>query len=65
MRLGDTFGPSLRKFLQREVDLVLQRRRVGESLRQQILAEATEQLVELVVKDVFRFKSRRPMGLRA
>ena len=35
------------EFLLKEVDLVLQRRRVRESLRQRILAEATEQLVEL------------------
>jgi hypothetical protein len=47
------------EFLHREVDLVLQRRRVGESLRQQIVAEATEQLVELVVKDVYRTRARR------
>jgi hypothetical protein len=53
------------EFLLREVDLVLQRRRVGELLRQQILVEATEQLVELVVKDVYRFKSRRAVGRAA
>ena len=53
------------EFLLREVDLVLQRRRVGELLRQQILVEATEQLVELVVKDVYRFKSRRVVGRAA
>lgn len=47
------------EFLLKEVDLVLQRRRVGESLRQQILAEATEQLLELVVKDVSRTRFRR------
>ena len=40
------------EFLDKEVDLVLQRRRVRASLRQRILAEATEQIVELVVKDV-------------
>ena len=48
------------EFLVREVDLVLQRRRVRESLRRRILAEATEQVVELVLKDVHRAKSRRP-----
>jgi hypothetical protein len=52
-------------FLLKEVDLVLQRRRVREALRQQILAEATEQLVELVVKDVYRSKSRRPLARAA
>ncbi|MGA2259265.1 MAG: hypothetical protein ABSG53_31720 [Thermoguttaceae bacterium] len=56
------FAPEV---LLKEVDLVLQRRRVGESLRYQILAEATEQLVELVVKDVYRFKSRRSIGRAA
>jgi hypothetical protein len=53
------------EFLSKEVDLVLQRRRVRESLRQQILAEAAEQLVELVVKDVHRTKSRRSVGRAA
>jgi len=56
------FAPEV---LLREVDLVLQRRRVGEFLRQQILAEATEQLVELVVKDIHRFKSGRSIGRAA
>ncbi len=46
-------------FLLCEVDMVLRRRRVRESLRQKILAEATEQVVELVLKDVSRAKSRR------
>jgi hypothetical protein len=53
------------EFLLKEVDLVLQRRRVRESLRQRILAEATDQLVELVVKDVYRTKSRRSIGRAA
>ena len=53
------------EFLQKEVDLVLQRRRVRESLRQRILAEATEQLVELVVKDIYRTKSRRSVSRAA
>ena len=53
------------EFLLKEVDLVLQRRRVGESLRQQILAEATEQLVELVVKDVSRTRFRRSVSKAA
>lgn len=53
------------EFLLKEVDLVLQRRRVRESLRQRILAEATEQLVELVLKDVYRTKSRRSMARAA
>ncbi|MEI8374155.1 MAG: hypothetical protein WCJ35_15130 [Planctomycetota bacterium] len=52
------------EFLLKEVDSVLQRRRVRESLRQRILAEATEQLVELVIKDVYRTKSR-PSIVRA
>jgi hypothetical protein len=52
-------------FLQKEVDLVLQRRRVRESLRQEILAEAAEQLVDLVVKNLYRTKSRRSMGRAA
>jgi len=56
------FAPEV---LFREVDPVLQRRRAGESLRQQILAEATEQLVELVVKDISRFKLRRSIGRAA
>ena len=49
------------EFLLREVDLVLQRRRVGESLRQRILAEATEQLATLVVKNLARSKGRPPL----
>lgn len=53
------------EFLQREVDLVLQRRRVRESLRQRILADATEQLVDLVVKDIHRTRSRRSVGRAA
>ena len=53
------------EFLRKEVDLVLQRRRVRESLRQRILAEATEQLVELVVKDVSRARPRRSMDRAA
>jgi hypothetical protein len=47
------------KFLVHEVDPVLQRRRVRESLRLRILADATDQVVELVLKDVQRAKSRR------
>jgi hypothetical protein len=47
------------EFLVREVDPVLQRRRVRESLRLRILADATDQVVELVLKDVQRAKSRR------
>jgi hypothetical protein len=47
------------EFLVREVDPVLRRRRVRDSLRLKILAEATEQVVELVLKDVQRTKSRR------
>ncbi len=47
------------EFLVHEVDPVLQRRRVRESLRLRILAEATEQVVELVLKDVQRAKTRR------
>jgi hypothetical protein len=47
------------EFLMREVDLVLQRRRVRESLRVRILDEATEQVVEMVLKDVHRTRSRR------
>lgn len=53
------------EFLWKEIDLVLQRRRVRESLRQRILAEATEQIVELVVKDIHRAKSRRSVGWAA
>ena len=53
------------EFLRKEVNLVLQRRRVRESLRQRILAEATEQLLELVVKDIHRTKSRRFVGRAA
>jgi len=53
------------EFLRKEVDLVLQRRRVRESLRQRILAEATEQLVELVVKDIQATRSQRSIGRAA
>lgn len=53
------------EFLVREVDLVLQRRRVRESLRQRILVEATNQLVELVVKDIYGAKSRRSLSRAA
>ena len=65
MKHEATFGPSLPEFLRKEVDLVLQRRRVRESLRERILAEATEQLVELVVKDVYRTRSRQFVGRAA
>jgi hypothetical protein len=47
------------EFLACEVDPVLQRRRVRESLRLKIMAEATEQVVELVLKELQRAKSRR------
>ena len=50
------------EFLLRKVDVVLQRRRVRESLRRRILAEAAELVVELVLKDVHRAKSRRGTG---
>ena len=53
------------EFLEKEVDLVLQRRRVRESLRARILAEATDQLVELVVKDVYHAKARRLLSRAA
>ncbi len=53
------------EFLQKEVDLVLQRRRVRESLRQRILAEAAEQLVDLVLKDVNRTRARRSISRAA
>ncbi|MGO9107990.1 MAG: hypothetical protein ACLP9L_02045 [Thermoguttaceae bacterium] len=53
------------EFLVKEVDLVLQRRRVRESLRLRILAEATEQLVELVIKDIHRTKPRRSISRAA
>ena len=53
------------EFLVKEVDLVLQRRRVRESLKLRILAEATDQVVELVLKDVHRVKSRRPISRAA
>jgi hypothetical protein len=57
-----SFAP---EFLVREVDMVLQRRRVRESLRLRILAEATDQVVELVLKDVSRTKVRRTLGKAA
>ncbi len=47
------------EFLVQEVHAVLQRRRVRESLRRRILAEAAEQVVELVLKDLYRTKTRR------
>ena len=53
------------EFLRGEVDLVLQRRRVRESLRRRIVAEATEQLVELVLKDVYRTKAPWLIGRAA
>jgi hypothetical protein len=53
------------EYLAKEVDLVLQRRRVRESLRLRILADATEQLVELVVKDLCRAKPRRSISRAA
>jgi hypothetical protein len=53
------------EFLVREVDMVLQRRRVRESLRLRILAEATDQVVELVLKDIGRARSRRAIGKAA
>ena len=53
------------EFLLKEVDLVMQRRRVRESLRQRILAEAAEQLVELVANDIYRTGSRRSIDQAA
>jgi hypothetical protein len=47
------------EILEKEVDLVLQRWRVRESLRDRILSEAADQLVELVIKDIYRTRSRR------
>jgi hypothetical protein len=47
------------EFLEKEVDLVLQRRRVRDSLRQRIMTEAADQLVELVIKDFYRTRSRK------
>jgi len=53
------------EFLVREVDFVLQRRRVRESLRLRIMADAMEQVVELVLKDLARTKPRRSIGRAA
>jgi hypothetical protein len=53
------------EFLEKEVDLVLQRRRVRDSLRQRILVEAADQLVELVIKDIYRTRVRRATGKAA
>jgi hypothetical protein len=53
------------EFLVREVDLVVQRRRVRESLRKRILDAATEQVVELVLKDVRRASVRRSVARAA
>jgi hypothetical protein len=47
------------EFLEKEVDLVLQRRRVRDSLRQRIMTDAADQLVELVIKDIYRTRSRK------
>jgi len=46
-------------FLDQEVDVVLQRRRVRDSLRQRILAEAVDQVVDLVIKDLYRTRARK------
>ena len=53
------------EFWFRKVAVVLQRCRVRESLRLRILAEAAEQVVELVMKDLHRAKSRRPASRAA
>jgi hypothetical protein len=53
------------EFLEKEVGLVLQRRRVRESLRQRIVLEATEQVVELILKDAHRSKLRRVVARAA
>jgi hypothetical protein len=53
------------EFLVRKVAIVLQRRRVRESLRLKILSEAAEHVVELVMKDLHRAKSRRPASRAA
>ena len=53
------------EFLHKEVRPGSARRRVRESLKQRILAEATDQLVELVVKDLCRAKVRRPISRAA
>lgn len=46
-------------YITREVDVVLSRRRVSNLLRPPIIAEATEQLIELVVDDVVCTQSRQ------
>ena len=53
------------EFLAREIDLVMQRRRARESLRPRILMEAADQLVELVIEDVWRTKGRRSLSWAA
>jgi hypothetical protein len=50
-------------FVLEEVDAVLSRRRTGIHLRQQVGAEAVEQLIDMVVDDVFR--SQPPRATRA
>ena len=65
MELAATFGPLPRNSSPGKWTWSSQRRRVRGALRQRILAEAAEQLVELVVKDVDRAKSRRMAGRAA
>jgi hypothetical protein len=48
-----------------EVDTVMQRRRIRLALRAAIVAEAAEQLVELVAKDVARMRPQRRAGRKA
>jgi hypothetical protein len=45
-------------FILREVDAVMCRRRVRASVRSYVVAEATEQLIALIVDDIRRTQSR-------
>ena len=64
---GNTSGRCSGSFSSAEVDPVLQRRRVRESLRLRILADATEQVVELVLKGLASSEdaTRCTRGLRS
>jgi hypothetical protein len=53
------------EFLAREVDVVLNRRRLPANLRAHVIADALEQVVGMVAEDVSQFRGRKATRARA
>ena len=51
-------------FIVREVDTVLHRRRVSGTLRPRVVAEATEQLIELIASDLLCAQPRQGLSIQ-